>query len=63
MAKTCHFQVQLEVKSEIAMGRRHSCLSLVFTERAHAVLVVLMSCDNLNDDILIVLVLRSGILN
>jgi hypothetical protein len=63
MAKTCHFQVRLEVKPETAIGRRHGCLSLGFTERAHAVLIVLMSWDNLNEYILIVLVLPKGFLN
>lgn len=53
MAKTCHFQVRLEVKPETAMGRRHSCLSLGFSESAQAVLIVLMSHNKLNEDILL----------
>ena len=63
MAKTCHFQVQLEVKPETAMGQRHSCLSLGFTKEAQGVLIVLISWDILNEYILIVLVLPEGFLN
>ena len=63
VAKTCHFQVWLEVKPETAMGQRHGCLSLGFTKEAQGVLIVLMIWDNLNEYILIVLVLPEGFLN